>query len=380
MKQKVSRRDFMKGAAVAAAAGLLAGCSEEGASTSSSSSSSGGSSSGSSSSSSNSTSSSSSSASSASSGPEGNIMWTIKSLEGGNAEIIGYDKTGPKPKGKVIVPEKVAGRTITVMGAALRDDPSITGVVLPDSITEIGSGAFRGCTNLSEINWPKNLAEIKDYAFYGTALKNITIPKSVVVIYYSAFSYSKLQRVRFSGEKIHLKWAFSECKELNDIVLPSEIYTDDGAPLYHTVRMMAEELFENCVALKNVIVPANTKGIRKRAFNGCKALQSVAMPNYLELLGESAFKDCISLPKIVIPDGPTKIEKSTFQGDIRLEKIYIPKTVTSISQSAFQKCNNLKDVYYGGTSADWLNVKIAEDNGGLSVATIHYGASRQDAE
>lgn len=126
MKCNISRRDFMKGAAVVAASGLLAGCdgetpapSSSGSSSnsgSSSGSSSSGSSSGSSSSSSTSSSSDSSSSSSSSSGAEEepHIMWTYKKKTDGSICLTGYDKTAEIiPEGRVEIPAQYDGFTVS---------------------------------------------------------------------------------------------------------------------------------------------------------------------------------------------------------------------------------------------------------------------------
>ena len=117
MKNKVSRRDFMKGAAIVAASGVLAGCGGTPASSSSSISSKPASSvsqpasSISSKPASSSTSSSSVSSSSISSStPEqtGGIQWTYKKTSNTTATLTGWDKTAEEvPEGEVNLPEKV---------------------------------------------------------------------------------------------------------------------------------------------------------------------------------------------------------------------------------------------------------------------------------
>lgn len=95
MRCKISRRDFMKGAAVVAASGLLVGCGGEAPAPSAGSggSSNSGSSSGSSSSS-DSTSGSGSSSSSSSGTEEGpHIVWTYKKKSDGTIYLNGYDAT-----------------------------------------------------------------------------------------------------------------------------------------------------------------------------------------------------------------------------------------------------------------------------------------------
>ena len=67
-------------------------------------------------------------------------------------------------------------------------DSSAVSVTLPDSITEIRSGAFENCTELSDIELPSTLIYIGVSAFENcSSLKTITIPRSVDNIDSGAF-------------------------------------------------------------------------------------------------------------------------------------------------------------------------------------------------
>lgn len=52
--------------------------------------------------------------------------------------------------------------------------------IIPDSVTEIGNDAFKGCTNLRSIVIPDSVTVIGYGAFIGcTSLQSIEIPNSV---------------------------------------------------------------------------------------------------------------------------------------------------------------------------------------------------------
>ena len=60
--------------------------------------------------------------------------------------------------------------------------------VIPNSVTSIGDGAFRGCSGLTELTLPNSVTSIGDGAFRGCrGLTGLTLPNSVTSIGESAF-------------------------------------------------------------------------------------------------------------------------------------------------------------------------------------------------
>ena len=75
----------------------------------------------------------------------------------------------------VTVPEGVR----VIAGEVFRDHTEIEKVSLPDSLLVVGEGAFEGCSSLSQIVFGENVEEIKDRAFLGNVMSEISIPTSV---------------------------------------------------------------------------------------------------------------------------------------------------------------------------------------------------------
>ena len=119
----------------------------------------------------------------------------------------------------------------------------ITNLPIPDSVTSIGSEAFRDCTSLTSITIPDSVTSIGGYAFSGcTSLTSITIGNGVTEIGISTFK---------------------DCTSLTSITIPD------------SVTSIGESAFSGCTSLTSVIIPDSVTLIRYRAFYGCTSLTEV---------------------------------------------------------------------------------------------------------
>ena len=75
----------------------------------------------------------------------------------------------------------------TIQTAAFKDNTTITSVIIPENVWQIGSQAFYGCTNLATVEL-SNVRDISTKAFEGcTSLDNVVIPPTVTNIGEHAF-------------------------------------------------------------------------------------------------------------------------------------------------------------------------------------------------
>ena len=89
-----------------------------------------------------------------------------------------------------LVSEFVIPNSVTEIGTYVFSGcTSLTSIVIPNSVTEIGAYAFSGCTSLTSIVIPDGVTEIGTYTFYDcTSLTSIVIPDGVTYIGRYAFS------------------------------------------------------------------------------------------------------------------------------------------------------------------------------------------------
>lgn len=72
---------------------------------------------------------------------------------------------------------------------------SLERVVLPSSMSTVPFGMFDGCKSIKKIVLPEGLTTVDKYAFRGTSISKLVVPKSVKVIKDEAFASPKLRDV-----------------------------------------------------------------------------------------------------------------------------------------------------------------------------------------
>ena len=181
--------------------------------------------------------------------------------------ITGLTDTG-KTQTELVIPYKINGKEITNLGnnggaSILNGNTVITKVIIPNSVTSIGSGAFSGCSSLTSINIPNSVTSIEDYAFVDcSSLTSIDIPNSVTSIGVGAFYY---------------------CASLTSINIPN------------SVTSIGSSAFSGCSSLTSIDIPNSVTSIGNGAFNGCSSLTSINIPNSVTSIEDYAFVDCTNL-------------------------------------------------------------------------------------
>lgn len=249
--------------------------------------------------------------------------------------------------GDVVIPETVTYEGVTY------------------TVTEIGSQAFKNCTELTSVSFPSTLTYIKDRAFEGcTSLYDIHIPSTVTRVNARAFENTGWYNLQPDGWLLYLDgWClgFKEKMPLVDLVI------DEG-----TLKV-ADAAFWEYETLVSVTLPNTLLSIGTHAFAYCPELRQVDFGKSIVEIGGSAFYGCTRLEDFTLPETTTTIEGWAFASCRSLYRLDLPNSITTIGNYAFDECSNLAIV----TLPEGLT-KIGEgvfDQAGLKSITIPDGVT-----
>lgn len=191
----------------------------------------------------------------------------------------------------------VKNGTLVIGNAAAALDRPFQQLYIPESVVNIGEGAFYNNKNLKQVLITGSVAAIKVCSFCGCeSLRQVMMPKSIIAFGDNAFDdCESLQQInmpdslRFIGNA-----CFHGCKSLKYIELPC------------LVNHIGKEAFWLCTSLQQITIPESVSAIEEKTFSCCTSLQQVTLPATIGFIGEDAFYNCRSLKRIIIPKGTTE--------------------------------------------------------------------------
>jgi len=203
--------------------------------------------------------------------------------------------------------------TITIIRYTGGGDVAIPSTTNGLAVTSIGDRAFIGCNGLTAVKIPDSVTNLGLGAFYRCGLTNVTVGNRVAGIGY---------------------WTFDGCTNLLGVTIGS------------AVASIGQWAFHGCTSLAGITMPDSVTNIDVAAFAACTSLKQITIPRGVARIGGGAFNGCTSLTNMTIPDSVTTIESGAFNGCTRLVSLTIPDSVTHLGDEAFADCSSLTNVTF----------------------------------
>ena len=136
------------------------------------------------------------------------------------------------------------------------------------------------------------------------------------------------------------------------------------------IGTIGESAFENCLSLKNIKIPENSKaGIGNNAFKNCSSLEEIVIPSGIKSVGRGAFDGCESLKSITLPFIGSQVGSANntdtfeyiFNGNVPASlKIVTITNETHVPASAFEGCGLIEHIYIND-SVEKIGIKAFKD-------------------
>ena len=225
-----------------------------------------------------------------------------------------------------------AAATAFVVGDIPEDyapsNTDITQLYLGNGVTTIGDDAFNGCTGLAgALVIPDSVTSIGSYAFSSNPLTSVTIPNSVTSIGGSAFDGNALTTVILAEGRTTIPQFFA---------FPN--YIDVGfagvLTIPNSVTSIGDYAFSSN-ALTSVTIGNSVTSIGDNAFS-YNSLTSVTIGNSVTSIGSYAFSNN-ALTSVTIPAGVTTIGIGAFAYNSTLATVncFITKTIIDAGEDMF---------------------------------------------
>lgn len=183
-------------------------------------------------------------------------------LSNGTLILMGYDPGG---RTQVQLP---TGGSYQIGASCFAGNETLTAVVFPADVTEIGPAAFRACSALKTADFSAcRTLVIGNHAFEGAGLAAVSLPEGLTRLGLYAFAdCPALTRAEIRGVTLVEEGAFSACGSLQNVFLSREVFR------------IEENAFALCDRLETAVYEGDTALLKDHSAPGNDALWKAAGP------------------------------------------------------------------------------------------------------
>ena len=178
-------------------------------------------------------------------------------------------------------------------------------MILPESVTTIGGGAFQGCTSITSMVLPESVTTIGYRAFEEcTSITSVIVPESVTEIGHHAFA---------------------RCTAITSMIVPE------------TITTLSSNVFADCTSITSMIVPESVTKIDMCAFYGCTSLATLIV-----------YRPQPPPPPPAAAAGPAPavlaVHPRAFVNCPNLKRVSAPDQVVAALDEPYAACDTLADL------------------------------------
>jgi len=261
------------------------------------------------------------------------------------------------------------GTLQTIESEAFIDCKSLETATVPDGVSFIGNGVFKGCTALEGLTVPfigenREETRFRHVVYLFDVEDEITADASFDR--YAAEIPSSLKCITVTSDPVLDKNVFRKCTSLETIILPDEIlpYTNlsrygwnfEGCDRltfneYNGCRYIASVtnpyyllVGASNASITDIVMHEDTAVINGEAFKNNSTVSSVIIAGSVTFMGDSAFENCVNLQGVTIEEGARVIGDYAFKDCTSLRNVTMATTLTSIGHYSFFGCTSLYSI------------------------------------